>query len=145
MKKTSASHKAKKPRLLYATLWGNIAGLISMIAMLALFSALCTLMPSPHALITPLCFFSIFTSAFLTGLFGVKRNGGRDALICGGICGVAYMLLLWLIFALIGVISGDSGQSTASFIWKLCVPPCSLAGGFFGLKNGNVKSRKRKF
>lgn len=146
MKKASKAHTVSKSKqLIMNTLFGAGVGMVSMLGCLALFSVICAAIPDPHPLVTPLCFFAIYASAFFAGLAAVKRNGGRDALIYGSLCGVVYMLIIWLAFAALGKAFGVESKQTSAFIWKLCMLPAAVVGGFSGLKGNRPKKAKRKF
>lgn len=140
----STSDKSKGKELLFSTVFGTCTGLICMLGFLMIFSAICMMLPNPHPLISALCFFSIYASSFFSGFAAVKRNGGKDALICGALCGVAYILILWLLFAIIQAVFGEKNDNTTSLIIKLCILPATLLGAFSGLKGKQAKRPKRK-
>ena len=148
MKKAARYHgtsdKSKGKQMLISTVFGVCIGIVCMLGFLMIFSAICMMMPNPHPLIAPLCLFSVYASAFFSGFAGVKRNGGKEALICGALCGVAYMLILWLSFAIIQGLFGERSTNTASLIIKLCIPPAALLGSFSGLKGKTTRKTKRK-
>ena len=149
MKKSIKSHKTsdKSPskKILSSSLFGACVGFLCMLTLLMIFSAICLIIPNPHPLILPLCLFSIYASSFFSGFSAVKRNGGRDALLCGGLNGVIYMVVFWLVFAIIKAILGEHGATTLSFILKLLIIPIALIGAFSGLKGTTAKRPKRKY
>lgn len=148
MKKSVKAHKISDKgqgrKLLSSSLFGICIGFICMLALLIIFSAICLAIPNPHPLIFPLCLFSIYSSAFFSGFSAVKRNGGRDALLCGSLTGVAYMMIFWLVFATTKFMLKEEGAATLSFILKLLLIPTALAGAFSGLKGNTPVKPKRK-
>lgn len=150
MKKLNAKHfsgsneRIKGKKVIFSSIFGAIAGLVSLILILLSFSALCMPMDSPHRFILPIAFFAIYSSSFLAGFFAVKRNGKSDALICGGICGVLFMIAVWSIFALLGCIL-PSNEPSMTFVLKLIIVPVSVLGAFAGMGSTSHKKTKRKF
>ena len=148
MKRNVKAHKTNEinqgKKILSNALFGVCIGFLCMLALLVIFSAICLALPNPHPLIIPLCAFSIYASSFASGFSGVKRNRGRDALICGGLTGIAYMLILWLVFAIIKFSTGEQGETALSFILKLLTIPTAILGAFSGLKGNTPSKPKRK-
>ena len=146
MKKAARYHgtsdKGKGKQILISTIFGICVGIACMLGFLMIFSAICMMIPNPHPFIAPLCLFSVYASAFFSGFAGVKRNGGKEALICGALCGAAYMIILWLSFAIIQGLFGERSTNTASLIIKLCILPSAILGAFSGLKTRNNNRRK---
>lgn len=148
--KTKKARKLKNTqstakKILISSLWGSGLGVLSLFVMLSVLSAICMLLPSPHSLVLPLCFFGIYGSSFLAGLFATKLNGSSDALLCGLICGAFFVVFIWIIFFSVNLLSGE--EETANFIWKLLSIPMTLLGSFAGLsrKSKNARKRARKF
>ena len=150
MKKSNAKHFSannehiKGKKVIFSSIFGATAGLVSLALILLSFSAVCMLMDSPHRFILPIAFFAIYSASFLAGLFAVKRNGSSDALICGGICGVIFMIAVWSIFALLGYILPNNATSMP-FVFKLITIPLSVLGAFAGIGTTSNKKPKRNF
>lgn len=146
MKKATRSHgdKSKGKQILFSSLFGMGVGILCMIALIIAFSAVCMMLPDPHPFILPLCFFLLYASAFAAGFAGVKRNKGSDALLCGSLCGVMLMAILWLAFTLLDIPLGTDSVGALSFIPKLIMIPFSLAGAFLGLKGSEGGSKKAR-
>ena len=125
------------------SLCGALLGIASFFAMLLLFCAMGMALPDPHPFILPLCFFSVYSASFLCGLFAVKKNGGKDALLCGLLSGASFIILLWAIVFLINSFSSSATLQAPNFIWKLLSIPITMLGAFAGLKNTGKKPRKK--
>jgi putative membrane protein (TIGR04086 family) len=145
MKKTQKS-KSSPPfakKIMISSLFGMLAGISSLFAMLLIFSAICMMLRDPHPLILPLCFFSIYASAFLSGFFAVKRNGGKEALWCGILCGAMFITLLWIASFIIDMFVGASQPQATGIVCKLLCLPATVVGAFGGLAKNSKKGRPK--
>ena len=123
--------------------FGVGAGLLSLCALLLIFSALCLMSNNPHAMIAPLSLTAIYVSAFIAGLLCAKRNGSSSVLICGLLEGICFCALLWFIFFAVGL-SGSEGENLKNaFIWRLLMIPVSVLGALCTLKHPSPKRRKK--
>ena len=145
--KSNKIPKNIKKRVITSSLWGAIFGTALLFIMMMLFSAICLLAKDPHPLVLPLCFMSVFSSAFLAGIFALKRNGGSDALLCGLLCGALLIIMLSLLFFITNLLMGASLSEAPSIIWKLLMIPSTILGAFCGLPRKSKTQRKkgRKF
>ena len=147
MKKLNAKHfsgsneRIKGKKVIFSSISGAVVGLGFLILILLSFSAVCMLMDSPHRFILPIAFFAVYSASFLAGLFAIKRNDNSDALICGGICGVLFMIAVWSIFTLIGYVL-PSNEPSMTFVLKLIIVPVSVLGAFAGI--GSTSHKKAK-
>lgn len=144
----STSHTQQKAsmgkQLLVSSAFGTLTGICVFALLLAAFSALCVLFPNPHPFVTPLCFLSVYGAAFFGGFTAVKRNGSRDALLCGGLCGVMLMALFWLAFTMIGYIFAIPNDGSASLICKLIILPVTVIGSFLGASSHSTSPKHRR-
>ena len=150
MKKSKAKHfstnnegvKAKK--LLLSSIFGSAIGTLIFIIILMIFSAISMMISSPHSLLLPLSFFSVYSSAFLAGLISLKRNDSSDALLCGCICGALFMLVLWGMLSIVGYALPSAKSASMPFMLKILIIPSSVLGAFAGMTTP-AKKAKRKF
>lgn len=131
-------------RLALSTVFGALFGTGALFLILLVFSAICILISNPHPLIFPLSLFAIYASAFFAGLFTVKKNGSSNALVCGALCGVLFLAIVWILTILIGFISQSDNTTSTPFILKLIIIPLSVLGSFAGTSSG-IKKKKRNF
>lgn len=151
MKKAKAHHDKKNSidtgssvkALIINSLFGTLVGLLSLVLCIILMSTVCLLPDNPHIFIIPLCFFSMYSSAFFGGFAAVKRNRG-GALLCGALCGAALLIAVWLISACIGLGFGISSSGTGAMIYRLIILPVSCVGSLFGNSSSGKKARKPK-
>ena len=144
-RKADISHSkdiSRGKQLLLSSALGALIGGGSLLILLLIMSAICLLVDSPHALVTPMCFVAIYLASFIAGFFAVKRNDSSDALICGSLCGTILALAIWVIFGIAGKILGASSPFVLSLIWKLIIVLFSILGAFIGLKS---RKKKKKF
>ena len=141
--KRKAPRKLEK-RVITSSIFGALMGLACFFVMLLLFCAICMALQNPHPLVLPLCFFSVYSSAFLAGLSSVKRNEGKNALWCGLLCGALFCVILWIFISSVNMFSGNSLAQTSTFIWKLLILPSTLLGSFAGLSAKGKKSKKKR-
>lgn len=149
----SKKKKARSPRrseasslkkIITSSVFGSVISGVIMLSMLIILSAVCLLLPSPHSLISPLSFFIMYSSAFLGGFTAVKKNNRADALLCSGLCGVIFMIAIWLVFSLVGMMLGVSDSSPYTFLWRLLIIPLSCVGGFIGMSGASDAEKKRR-
>ena len=120
---------------------GALWGLGCFIALTLLSSALCMLFDDPLKLVTPMCLFCLYASAFLAGIFSQKRSD-CPSILCGALCG-AMLTLIFFLAALI-LKSGSIGSGGYfSPIFKFLLLPCSCLGALVGAISPK-KSKKRQ-
>ncbi len=138
--KTDVSGGAK---IAMGVAFGIGVGLLSLCLLLMIFSALCLMSDNPHAMIAPLSFAAIYTSAFIAGMCCAKRNGSSSVLICGLLEGVCFCALLWFIFFAVGLSGSEDENLKNAFIWRLLTIPSSVLGAICTLKRPSPKRRKK--
>ena len=121
---------------------GALIGFIITILSVLLISALCLLSDNPHVLVTPMCMFSIYSSAFFAGLIAQKKTKG-SVLLCGALCGVILALVL-IVFSALLRIGIDTGNEYFSPILKILVIPASLIGALIGAYSPKKSKNRRK-
>ena len=139
------TESAKPRKLILSSISGAAIGIPIFLFILLLFAAVSTVLDSPHIFLLPFCFFSVYSSAFLAGLFSIKLNSSSNALICGSLCGVSFMLMLWGMLTLVGYALPSNDAAPLSFVLKLLIIPLSILGSFAGMAQKNGKKKKRKF
>jgi len=148
MKKSNAkrfstnSEGIKAKKLVISAIFGSALGILVFLLMLILFAAMAMLISSPHKFLIPFGFFSVYSSAFFAGLFALKRNGSSNALICGGLCGVFFLLVLWGMLTLVSC-ALPSDSASMPFVLKLLTVPASVIGAFAGMTRGGKKTKKK--
>ncbi len=146
MKKSATASKKRSPvsGLLSSSAFGALLGLAVLLVLIALFSAVCLFMDAPHKFLAPLCLFAVFSAAFFCGMAAVKKNRG-GILSAGALSGVLFMLLIWLLSAIVSFIFNMGAPSASSLIYKLLLLPSSLSGAFCGMGSSSKKKKRHKF
>ena len=109
--------------------------------MLMIFAGVCLSLDNAHTALTPFALFSLYTSAFFGGFVAVKKNKGRDALLCSSLCGVFTTIMFCLVFWIVGLIF-DIKSDMLSWVFRALCIISSIIGGFIG--RGSPKKPKRK-
>jgi putative membrane protein (TIGR04086 family) len=152
MKNTSSSHKAQKnPHisrersriggLTVSVATGTGVGLICFLLLILIFSGLCLALENPHSLTFALSLAAIYLSALASGFVSIRKNHKRDALLCGALTGLTFMLALCALLLLIPT-STESAPSS-SFVLRLLVLPFSVLGSFLGRIEKKRKGHKK--
>ena len=145
VQKSKGSKKdfSKGTKLAMSVAFGLGGGLMSLAALLLVFSVLCIMTKDPHAIMTPLSFAAIYLSAFIVGILCAKRNGSSYILVCGVLGGICFALLLRGIFFLLGIAGFVSAGDQNTFIWRMMIIPASMLGSLCSLKHSTPKRRKK--
>lgn len=141
-------NREKKNRLshsttLFCVAFGSFCSIIILFVILAIFSCLLLTAKNPHAFFTPLSFFAICTAAFFGGFIAVKKNGGKDALLCGTLTGVASTLLLCLLFLAVGAIL-KTQSPPSSWLFRTLAIAFSTLGGLLATKSKTSRKKKKR-
>lgn len=141
---TEKKHKANRG-ILISTIFGLCVSMLILLILLMIFSLIGLATENPHALLSPLSFFSIYTSAFFGGFTAIKKNKGHDPCICGILCGIIIMITFSLIFGIVGIIC-NVDSTPISWVYRVLMLPSTLIGSIIGLtkKNKIPKHKKRK-
>ncbi len=143
-KKKSANKKSKsifEGGALICSAVGSLSSLAILTVLLMIFAGVCLSLDNAHTALTPFALFSLYTSAFFGGFVAVKKNKGRDALLCSSLCGVFTTLIFCLIFWIVGLIFDIKSDMLSWLLRALCIIS-SIIGGFIG--RGSPKKPKRK-
>ena len=152
MKNTSSSHKAaQNPHssrersriggLAVSVATGAGVGLICFLLLILIFSGLCLAVENPHSLTFALSLAAIYISALAAGFASVRKNHRENALLCGALTGLTFMLALCALLLLIP--TGAESAPSNAFILRLLVLPISIAGSFLGRVQKKVKKHKK--
>lgn len=152
MKNTSSSHKAaKNPHssrersriggLTVSVATGTGGGLICFLLLILIFSGLCLAVENPHSLTFALSLAAIYLASLASGFVSIRKNHKRDALLCGALTGLTFMLALCALLLLIP--TGAESAPSNAFILRLLVLPISIAGSFLGRVQKKVKRHKK--
>lgn len=152
MKNTSSSHKApKNPHssrersriggLIISVATGTGVGLICFFLLILIFSGLCLALENPHSLTFALSLAAIYLSALAAGFSSVRKNHKCDALLCGALTGLTFMLALCALLLLIP--TGAESAPSSAFVLRILVLPLSIAGSFLGRAQKKVKRHKK--
>ena len=132
---------------LFCVVLGGISTLIITFLILALFSCIVVNMKNPHAYLTALSFFALYASAFFGGFIATKKNGGRDALVCGSLSGLLSTMLLCLLFLAVGA-DFDTQSTLLSWFFRFLAIVFSTLGGLLATKKRkstkNIRKRKKR-
>jgi putative membrane protein (TIGR04086 family) len=143
-KKKSANKKSKiifEGGALLCSALGSLSSLAILTVLLMIFAGVCLALDNAHTALTPFALFSLYTSAFFGGFVAVKKNKGRDALLCSSLCGVFTTLIFCLVFWIVGLIFDIKSDMLSWLLRALCIIS-SIIGGFIG--RGSPKKPKRK-
>jgi putative membrane protein (TIGR04086 family) len=143
-KKKSANKKSKiifEGGALLCSALGSLSSLAILTVLLMIFAGVCLALDNAHTALTPFALFSLYTSAFFGGFVAVKKNKGRDALLCSSLCGVFTTLIFCLVFWIVGLIF-DIKSDMLSWVFRALCIISSIIGGFIG--RGSQKKPKRK-
>ena len=149
MKNKAHERKSARSRggILFCVALGSLATLIILFALLAFFSCVTVNIKNPHAYLSALSFFAIYTSAFFGGFIATKKNSGRDALTCGALTGVTSAIILCLLFLAIGAIF-KTQSTTFSWLFRALCAVFSILGALLATKKKstpkNIRKRRRK-
>lgn len=130
MKKTKSQKKRtiSKGGIIAPSLFGAVSAILILICLLLVFSAVSLLCDTPSSLVPPLSYFAIFSASFFGGFIAIKKNKGRDAMLCGALCGTFTALSLSLIFLAIGFFLSTK-SSAAAWLFRIAIIPSSIFGG----------------
>lgn len=142
MKKKKIKNKASASGIISSVSFGVIMSVALLLSLLLVFSALALTLEKPHVILTPLAFFSIYTSAFFGGFLSAKRSKGRDSLLCGIICGIISAILLSLLFGIISL-ALNTESAPISWLYRALIIPASILGALIGAKSKPRKKRRR--
>ena len=144
-KKKSANKKSKtifEGGALLCSSFGSLSSLAILTVLLMIFAGVCLSLDNAHTALTPFALFSLYTSAFFGGFVAVKKNKGRDALLCSSLCGVFTTLIFCLVFWIVGLIFNIKSDMLSWVFRALCIL-ASILGGFLGINHSKKSKRKR--
>ena len=145
--KTKKSAKRKSPKncksLTFCIILGTLSTIVILFALLALFCCIALAAKNPHAYLTPLSFFAIYTSSFFGGFIATKKNGAKDSLLCGALTSLASTFALCLIFILIGAIF-QTQSTPLSWLFRAGAMLFSALGALFAAKRKKPTPKKHK-
>ncbi len=136
------SHSPSAKKIFLSSFFGAILGLVFMLALILLFSAVALSFDYPHGFLTPLSLFVLGGGAFFGGLFATRKNGGA-ALLCGALSGVFMLLLLKVILTVLPLARSDVQLQFTQKLISLGAIPLSLLGAFSGLPQSKNKSKHK--
>ena len=119
---------------------GAVAGYISFLLLLVLFSAVSAASATPLSLVFPASLASIYISAFVCGFSSAKKSGDLSpwlSALFGTLCFYVLMFLFSLPF-------NSEGSHEYSLLLRALVIPSSTLGAFCRLK-ASRKRRKKRF
>lgn len=141
-KRGKEKNRSLKGGALKASLIGAIGAIAILILILCIFSAIGLSFENPHAYISPLSYLAIYGSAFFGGFIATKKNGGRDSLLCGLICGSITTAVLCLLLFIVGLIlKTESGA--ISWVFRALTIVFAALGSIVGMKR-KTQAKKRK-
>ena len=142
-KRTSQKKRTSKSGILISCISGLCASILIFILLLIAFSLIGLTSENPHSLLTPISFFSIYASSFLGGFISVKKNKGRDPLLCGLICGIIIAVAYSLAFGLIGIIC-DIDSTPISWLYRILMAVASIVGALLGISKSKKMPKKKR-
>ncbi len=129
-------------KILLCSIFGAVAGLVSMLALILIFSAAALSFEYPHEFLTPLSLFSLWAAAFIGGLLATRKNGGT-ALLCGALNAVLMLLSLKLILMILPLSNSGAAPTLTPKLLSLGAIPFSALGAFLGIPQSKKKSKHR--
>lgn len=141
-KRGNEKKRSLKGGALTSSLFGTVGGIAVLLLIISIFSAISLFFENPHAYVSPLSYFAIYGAAFLGGFIAVKKNCGRDALLCGLLCGIFSAVSLSLIFLIVGLVL-KSESTAATWIFRALTIIFPILGALLGMKR-RAKPKKRK-
>ena len=114
--------------------------ILTLLLLLLLGAALCTILPNPHGAILPMALGILLLSALVAGLF-THRLHPASFLLCGLLSGGGLAILLSL-FALFIPQAGSLPPLFATILRFLTVPAACL-GAYLGRHQGSPRRRRR--
>ena len=142
-KRAHEKKRTSKSGALVASAFGAGMAFALLLALLATFSIIGLAAENPHSLLSPISFFSIYASAFLGGFIAIKKNKGRDTLLCGALCGVLTMLAYSVALWVAGIIL-DAESTPISWLYRAIIIVCAILGSIIGVNKTHKKSIRRK-
>ena len=133
-----------KSGILISASFGLCAAIIILLVLLIIFSLVGLATEKPHSLLSPVSFFAIYCSSFFGGFAAIKKNKGRDALLCGLSCGcfiaITFSILLWLAGFLL-----DAQSTPMSWLFRALTVVFAIIGSLLGTtKSSKPKKKKRR-
>ena len=116
-------------------------GLICFSLLILIFAAFCLALEDAHSLTLALSLAAIYLSALAAGFASVKKNHRENALLCGALTGLTFMLALCALLLLIP--TGAESAPSNAFVLRILVLPLSIAGSFLGRAQKKVKRHKK--
>ncbi len=143
-KKSAKRKSSKNPKsLTFCIILGASSTIVILFALLVLFCCITLNAKNPHAYLSPLSFFAIYTSTFFGGFIATKKNGSRDSLLCGALTGLASTLLLCLIFLVAGAIF-QTQSTPLSWLFRAGALLFSIIGALLATKRKKAPPKKHK-
>lgn len=145
MKKRAPQKKnTSKSGLLISSVFGVFGSVIILLMILVIFSFVGLAISEPHTLLSPVAFSALYLSAFFGGFIAIKKNKGRDALLCGLVCGCFITVLYLLLFWIAGLIF-DTDSTMLSWIFRILILPASVLGSFLGtIKDKKIPAKRKR-
>lgn len=119
------------------TLKNTAIGFVITIVLLFIASVLSVFATLPDAIVSLIVSAVTYLSIGMCG-FRAARHSGRSGLLSGAISGIIYMIVLYLISALV---FGDFAISYSTGIALLICMLCGAIGGIIGI---NIRSKRRR-
>ena len=145
MKKRASEKKhVSKSGILISSAFGLFISIITALSLFVIFSLIGLANENPHSLLSPVSFFTIYASAFFGGFSAIKKNKGRDCLLCGALCGIFISLTYSLVFGIIGFIC-NIDNAPISWVYRIIIIPITFFGSLIGIPKHHKQPKKRKF
>ena len=145
MKKRAPQKKnTSKSGSLISSAFGLCGAVIILLIILVIFSFVGLAISEPHTLLSPVAQSALYLSAFFGGFIAIKKNKGRDALLCGLVCGCFITVLYLIVFWISGLIL-DADSEPLSWLFRILIIPSSILGSFLGtIKDKKIPTKRKR-
>lgn len=140
-KRHSGEERTSFSQLLQSAALGCAIALLCATLMLLLGALLCLRSDDPQALVLPWGLGTLYASALLGGTVAVRRSNG-NSLLCGALCGIAFLIFFWIVSIFFQ--ECDSFSLPLSLLLRALVAFFAILGALLGRKRSSRRLHRKR-